>query len=83
MPISCKPSASRMRFMTPITAMPSAEHLVRGRQWLKQGENDLAISDFTKALDLYRGNTEARIARAQAYRAKGNWRLAEEDERPV
>jgi tetratricopeptide (TPR) repeat protein len=61
----------------------SADHLARGREFLKRGEPDLAVSDFTKALDLYRGNKEALKARAEAYRAKGNAKLAEEDETAV
>jgi len=59
----------------------SAEHLARGRRFFERDELDLAVSDFTKALDLYRGNKQALKARAEAYRAKGNEKLAEEDER--
>jgi tetratricopeptide (TPR) repeat protein len=58
----------------------SAEHLARGGEFFKQGKLDLAVNDFTKALDLHRGNKEALKARAEAYRAKGNVPLAEEDE---
>jgi tetratricopeptide (TPR) repeat protein len=58
----------------------SDEHLKRGKEFLRAGEIDLAIADFSKALDLYRGNKEARAARAGAYRAKGNDALAQQDE---
>jgi len=59
----------------------SAEHFARGAAFLKSGQLDLAVSDFTKALDLHRGNRHALAARANAYRLKGNEKLAEEDER--
>jgi tetratricopeptide (TPR) repeat protein len=59
----------------------SEEHLQRGRGFLKLGKLDLAINDFTKALDLHRKNKDALAARAQAYRAKGSVQLAEIDER--
>jgi tetratricopeptide (TPR) repeat protein len=58
----------------------SHEHFMRARDYLKRHELDLAINDCTKSLDLYRGNKEALALRAQAYRAKGNVKLAEEDE---
>jgi tetratricopeptide (TPR) repeat protein len=61
----------------------SDEHLVRGRQFMESGEIDLAIADFSKALDLHQGNKEARKARAAAYFTKGNMRMAEEDEAAI
>ena len=43
----------------------SAEHVKRARDFAARGENELAINDYTKALDLHRGNTEATQAREQ------------------
>ena len=59
----------------------SEEHFKRGLDYYSREELDLAVSDFTKALDLHRGNKKALEARANAYRAKGNVQLAEADER--
>lgn len=59
----------------------SEQHRLRGEQFFSAGEMELAISDFTKALDLDKTNKGARKARAAAYRAKGNSKLAQEDER--
>jgi Tfp pilus assembly protein PilF len=58
----------------------SSEHLARAQKFLAGNECDLAITSCTKALDLHRDNREARKTRASAYRAKGNIKLAEEDE---
>jgi tetratricopeptide (TPR) repeat protein len=58
----------------------SDEHLVRGARLLLDGEVELAIADFTKALDLNRRNRKALLARAAVYRAKGNEALARSDE---
>ncbi len=54
-------------------------HLRRGLYFLRAGETDLAIADFSKALDLHRHNVEALRERAGAYRLKGNERLAQQD----
>lgn len=55
-------------------------HMQRG-QLLCGGENwDLAIADFTKALDLHTGNLKALAERAGAYTKKGSRKMAEEDE---
>ncbi len=59
----------------------SAAHLTRGYSFLRQGQIDLAIADFSKALDLWHGSTAAFEARAQAYLQKGNETLANEDRR--
>lgn len=48
----------------------SAQHLDRGRGFAGQGEWDLAINAFTKALDLFQGNDTAREARDEAYRKR-------------
>jgi tetratricopeptide (TPR) repeat protein len=61
----------------------SDAHLARGRELLKEGSLDLAINDFTKALDLHRANEQALAARARAYRQKGSIALAEADERSL
>jgi tetratricopeptide (TPR) repeat protein len=58
----------------------SADHVARGALFLMQGNTDLAVADFSKALDLFAKNDEARRLRAQAYRAKGNLLLAQADE---
>jgi len=58
----------------------SNEHLQRGYRFLASENLDLAIVDFSKALDLDKHNAEARKARADTYRRKGSIRLAEEDE---
>jgi Tfp pilus assembly protein PilF len=58
----------------------SDAHLARGQQFLAAGEVELAIQDFTKALDLHRGNKVALAARASAYRLKGSELLAQADE---
>ncbi|MEI7670298.1 MAG: hypothetical protein WCJ33_09475, partial [Pseudomonadota bacterium] len=58
----------------------SLEHVKRGRLFYAISEIDLAISDFTKALDLNNKNIEALHERAKCYRIKGNIRMAQEDE---
>lgn len=58
----------------------SARHCARAEQWLAAGDIELAISGFTKALDLFSGNQDARRLRAQCYHSKSNQRLAEADE---
>lgn len=58
----------------------STQHFLRGSAFFYGGKIDLAIVDFTKALDLNRHNQEARQARARAYKAKGNLQLAREDD---
>lgn len=50
--------------------MASGEHVQRGQAFLAAGQIDLAIADFTKALDLYRGNKEALMAKEEAYKRK-------------
>ncbi len=60
--------------------LASGEHYKRGKAFLLDENFDLAIADFTKALDLHPQNLLARQARAHAYKAKGNIRLSEEDE---
>jgi tetratricopeptide (TPR) repeat protein len=55
-------------------------HVQRGIEFMRQEELELAIMDFSKALDLYNNNHEALRQRAKAYRLKGNVRLAENDE---
>lgn len=61
----------------------SNEHFKRGSKLFAVGNIDLAIADFTKALDLYPFNKEARNARAMAYKAKGNIKMAQEDEKLI
>lgn len=58
----------------------SNEHLRRGERFFYDDHIDLAIADFTKAIDLNSNNKDARKARAAAYSAKGNKALAREDE---
>jgi tetratricopeptide (TPR) repeat protein len=58
----------------------SRQHFLRGERFLNEGGIDLAIAGFTRALDLHGGNKDARKARAAAYYAKGNIRLAQADE---
>ncbi len=61
----------------------SQQHVWRGEKLFDEGHIDLAIADFTKALDLYDGNKDAMKARAVAYYAKGNIRLAQADEMAI
>lgn len=58
----------------------SNAHLSRGRWHEAQGNLDLAIADYSKALDLNSKNQDALHARATLYRLKENPRLAEADE---
>lgn len=58
----------------------SAARLERGRHFAASGEWDLAINDFTKALDLHGANRDALIARADAYWQKGSLDLAALDD---
>lgn len=57
----------------------STQHFLRGTTLFYGGDLDLAIADFTKALDLNRNNCEAKMARARAYKEKGNMRMAQMD----
>lgn len=52
----------------------SGAHVLRGEYNMQAGELDLAIADFSKALDLWRGNAQATVLR-DACRDR---RLAEE-----
>lgn len=54
-------------------------HAQRARWFETQGEMDLAIADYSKALDLFRQNRDVRLSRSALYRKKGNVRMAEED----
>ncbi len=54
-------------------------HAQRGRWHERKGNVDLAIADYSKALDLDNRNQDARIARGLLYQMKGNARMAEED----
>lgn len=63
--------------------LASEHHFRRGNVFLTAGETDLAIMDFSKALDLYPGNKNALQARADAYYSKGSVRLAEADEMQI
>lgn len=58
----------------------SASHVARGKWFEDNSYPDLAIADYSKALDLNGKNTGAITSRARVYRAKNNLRLAEEDE---
>lgn len=58
----------------------STQHFLRGATQFYGDNIDLAIADFSKALDLNRHNAEARLARARAYKAKGNLRMAQMDD---
>jgi predicted negative regulator of RcsB-dependent stress response len=55
-------------------------HKKRGDYYAGAGALDLAIADYSKALDLYGKNRTALRARAAAYRLKDSARLAEADE---
>ena len=58
----------------------SDAHLHRGNVAFGRDEPDIAIAEYSKALDLDSHNLEARKARANAYRYKGNSKMAEADE---
>jgi tetratricopeptide (TPR) repeat protein len=87
---AAEPEAAREAFAEAVKHMAAAHdayhkrasgmRLMRGQAYARTGELDLAINDFTKALDLHAGNTEALQARAQAYRRKENPRMGEQDE---
>lgn len=48
----------------------SQAHVKRAREFMTQGEIDLAINDFSKALDLHRGNQDALSGREQAQKMR-------------
>jgi tetratricopeptide (TPR) repeat protein len=54
-------------------------HAQRARWYERKGEVDLAIADYSKALDLNTRNLEARTSRGLLYQVKGNTRMAEAD----
>jgi tetratricopeptide (TPR) repeat protein len=63
--------------------LASDEHTKRAQLFLAAREADLAIADFSKALDLNRRNKNALAGRAAAYRSKGRVDLAEADEKAL
>lgn len=58
----------------------SGAHLARGTWFEENGLHDLAVADYSKALDLNGKNIDAIRSRARLYRMKDNIRLAEADE---
>ena len=50
----------------------SVGHMRRGKLSFFLGNRELAINDYTKALDLYPKNVDALLARANCYKGKGN-----------
>lgn len=50
----------------------SVEHLKRARAFMSRGEFDLAINDYTKALDLDRTNQDATTERTAAQKVRAN-----------
>lgn len=61
----------------------SFHRLWRGEVYEAMGDADMAIADYSKAIDLQGKNTDAYLARAKAYLAKGNAAAAEADMRKV
>ncbi len=61
----------------------SQAHCQRGKIFLQNNEPELAIADFSKALDLYSKNQEALELRSQLYQSKGETTLAAADLRKI
>jgi tetratricopeptide (TPR) repeat protein len=57
----------------------SEQHVSRGIMYNETGDDDLAINDYGKALDLNRTHCEAYFKRGQAYLLKENYRNARDD----
>ena len=66
----------------PLLASQDELYRQRGDEYLAQGQFDLAIADYSKAIDVNPANGDAYFARGSALLSKGSSALADQDSGP-